>query len=172
MAEPARTARPLVIGLGNDDRSDDGVGLDVARALQRRPWIAADVVEGPGDLTRLLDEFPRRSRMILIDAVRSGAPPGTVHRWSREAAVGLPAGTSISTHGLDVPALLRLAEGLGRTPSELTLFGIEAEDMTPGRNRSEPVRAAVRVVCDRIEAEIGGAHRPPRRAPGGQKSHA
>jgi hydrogenase maturation protease len=162
VAEASRSARPLVAGLGNDERSDDGVGLDVARALQRRPWIPADVIEGPSDLTRLLDEFPYRSRVILVDAVRSGAPAGTIHRWGRDAAAALPASTAISTHGLDVPALLRLAVHLGRSPTDLTLFGVEARETGPGRNRTQPVRDAVGVVCDRIEAEIGG---PVRRSP-------
>jgi len=166
--ELRRTDRPLVVGIGNDDRSDDGVGLDVARALQRRPAVAADVREGPGDLTRLLDDFSSRSRVILVDAVRSGAPPGTVHRWGGDEAAGLPAGTAISTHGVDVPSLLRLAAGLGRSPDDLTLFGIEAQTIGPGRSRTAPVRAAVAVVCDRIEAELAAR----RGGPVGGKRHA
>jgi hydrogenase maturation protease len=170
--ELSQTPRPLVVGLGNDDRSDDGIGLDVARALRRRPGVPADVVEGPGDLTRLLDDFAERERVILVDAIRSGAPPGTVHRWSRDEAAGLPAGTAISTHGFDVPSLLRLAVGLGRIPRDLTLFGIEALETGPGRTRTEPVRAAVAVVCDRIQAELGAPVQARRASPPREKRHA
>ncbi len=159
MADPRPSARPLVVGLGNDDRSDDGAGLDVARALRDRPWIRADVADGPGDLTRLLVDFARRERVILVDAVRSGGAPGTVYRWEGDEVTGLSPGTTVSSHGLDLPTLLGLAAGLGRTPARLTVFGIEAAGTGPGRIRADAVRAAVAVVADRIESELGAPDR-------------
>lgn len=70
----------LVIGLGNSLVGDDGIGGRLAqrlgrdRALRRR----ADFVDGGCDLLRLADLMEGRDAVILIDAVLSDAPPGTV----------------------------------------------------------------------------------------------
>jgi hydrogenase maturation protease len=155
VSDAADRARPLVIGLGADARSDDGIGLDVARALQREPRLGAEVVEGPGDLSRLLDLWSGRPLVVLVDAVRSGAPPWTVARWDGEQAAHLPSGIAVSTHGLSLPDILHLARFLERLPPRLVVFGIEARETGPGTVRSVEVREAVPDVCRRIARELG-----------------
>ncbi len=157
--------RPLVIGLGAEARSDDGIGLDVVRALRTEPALPAEVVEGPADLSRLLDLWSGRPLVILVDAVRSGAPPGTVVRWDGGEATRLPSGLALSTHGLSLPDMLHLAAFLGRLPPRLVVFGIEAREFGPGTDRSPEVRGAVPDVCRRIVREIAG--RPARPRPEG-----
>jgi hydrogenase maturation protease len=158
--EPDRRHRPLVIGLGTDARSDDGVGLDVVRALRQDPGLEAEVVEGPGDLSRLLDLWSGRTFVVLVDAVRSGAAPGTIERWDGLEATRLPSGIALSTHGLSLPDILHLARFLGRLPPRLVVFGIEARETGPGTARSVEVRAAVPDVCRQITRELGGPEWP------------
>jgi hydrogenase maturation protease len=155
-------ARPIVIGLGTPDRSDDGAGPDVVRLLGSVPGFPADVAEGPQDLTRLLDAWEGRPLVVLVDAVRSGAAPGTVRRWERAEATRLPSGTPVSSHGLSLPDVLRLAERLGRLPPQLVLYGIEAETTGPGTARSAAVTAGVDAASRRIAAEVGAVR------PGGE----
>ncbi len=157
-------ARPLVIGIGTDERSDDGIGLDVVRELGRRGTLAADVREGPGDLTRLLDVWEGRDRVILVDAMRSDQPPGTIRRWDPDDPRPAPNGGALSSHGLSLADVLELARGLHRLPARLTIFGIEAGATEAGNVRSAPARAAVPEVCRRIEAELGGTGGPARHA--------
>ncbi len=153
----AGSVRPLVIGIGTDERSDDGIGLDVARELGRHGILAADVREGPGDLTRLLDVWEGRDRVILVDATRSEQPPGTIHRWDRDDLRSLPTGGAVSSHGLSLADVLELARELDRLPARLTIFGIEAGATTAGTDRSAGASAAVPEVCRRIEAELRGS---------------
>ena len=71
--------KPLVIGIGNRDRGDDGVGPVIVENLQQ---MAPDIDTAccAGDLTRLLDLWHGRERVILVDMLASqDAAPGTVH---------------------------------------------------------------------------------------------
>ena len=154
MAESAGRTRPLVIGIGTEERSDDGIGLDVARSLRDRPSLGADVVEGPGDLLRLLEEWDGRRYVVLVDGMRSGAPPGTVQRWDQTQLGEFPATPAVSTHGFGLGDVLRMAHDLGRLPPTLVIFGIEVKITAPGRQRSAACRAAIDRVGDWIAWEL------------------
>src|SRR5208282_4665616 len=142
---PARTLPlPLIIGLGNDQRSDDRSGLEVARAL--RPLLAGKA--------RVEECESEGIALLVIDAVRSGAAPGTVHRL--EPGDGfLPGFRSVtSTHGLSLAEAVALARGLGCLPRRLVVYGIEADDVRMGAELTPPVAHGVQEVTDRILAEL------------------
>ena len=72
--------RILVAGLGNIFLGDDGVGVEVVRGLARREFPEGVRIVDFGirgiDLTyALLEGY---DRIILVDAMRRGGPPGTV----------------------------------------------------------------------------------------------
>jgi hydrogenase maturation protease len=152
---PARASRlALVIGLGNDQRSDDRSGLEVARALRPRLAGKARVEECESEGIALLELWRGADRVFVVDAVRSGAPPGTVHRL--EPGDGFLPGlrTATSTHGLSLAEAVALARGLGCLPHHLVVYGIEAGDVGMGVTLTPPVAHGVREVIDRILAEL------------------
>ncbi len=145
---------PLVIGLGNEHRRDDGCGLEVVRTLQRRLGVEARLVEGGDDATDLLDLWEAAGTVYVVDAVRSGRLPGTVHRFEVERGerfTGLPV---TSTHGLSLGEAVALGRALGRFPQRLVVFGIEAADVGPGSGLTAPVATAVEEVSWRIAEEL------------------
>src|SRR5256885_4300120 len=74
-------SRPiLIIGIGNEYRSDDGVGLVVARELQAKKLPHILVTECSGDGTELMEMWKIAATVILVDAVSSGAKPGTIYQ--------------------------------------------------------------------------------------------
>jgi hydrogenase maturation protease len=162
-----RAERDLLVGVGSTERSDDRVGLEVARALRDRPELAVDIVEAPGDLTALLDLWTGRVRVILVDAIRTGAPAGTIHRWEGASLDRVPAEATVSSHGLSLLALLHLARALGRRPPDVTVWGIEIADTGPGERLSEAVARAVPEACRRIVADLVDVG-PGSRRPGGR----
>ncbi len=166
MAERAVGSRPLVVGLGSDEGGDDRVGPEVCRALRAHGDLAADVQEGPGDLTRLFDLWSDRTFVVLVDAVRTGAAVGTVHRWDGAEAEHWPLGREVSTHGLSLAQVLHLGRGLGRVPPRITIFGVEIGDLALGTRLSPAVARAVPEVCRAIERELANApSRNPRAEP-------
>ena len=78
--EAAKAQQTLVIGVGNPWRGDDAAGLRVAALLQAHADEAFVVVEQSGEGAALMEAWQDAARVILIDAVRSGAEPGTIHR--------------------------------------------------------------------------------------------
>ena len=76
-----RTALIRIIGIGSPF-GDDAVGLEVARMLAgRRRELRSDRVP-IAQVTALVDLLEGAEAVILIDAVRSGALPGTIHEFS------------------------------------------------------------------------------------------
>jgi hydrogenase maturation protease len=146
--------RPLVIGVGNPDRGDDRCGLEVARAVRREVGETARVVECVGDELGLLDLWDGGELVVVVDGVRSGRPPGTVHRWE----VGhdrLPTSASTtSTHGLSLGEAFALGASVGRLPRRLVLVGIEVERFGVGDPMSAPVAAAVDEAARQVAVEL------------------
>lgn len=151
----------LVIGVGNDRRGDDAVGLLVARRLRQRRCPGVSVVEAQGESTRLLDLWAGATRVYLVDAVVSGAPAGSVLRLGGPAPIPAASRFHCSTHGLDLTAAIELARALNRLPQKLVIYGIEGAAFTMGAAISpEAQRGAAKAVAAILE-ELGcgeGAH--------------
>ena len=144
----------LVIGAGNAFRRDDAAGLEVARRLRALVGPDVDVIEAGGDLSALCDLWSGRDCVILLDAVRSGADGGTVHRLDA-LAQSLPAGMAHgSTHGLGIADAVELARALGTLPASLIVYGIEGCDFGNGTGLSPRVALAVESLAQRIARQI------------------
>jgi hydrogenase maturation protease len=135
----------LVIGVGNSLRGDDAAGLAAARRLGG--------IEHEGDPLGLVDLWRGADIAVVIDAVRSGAKPGTVHGFDVGQAP-LPARLrgSTSTHAVGLDEAIELARALGRLPRRLVVYGIEGERFDAGAALTPPVSAAVDAVVTGIRA--------------------
>ncbi len=152
----------LVIGVGNDYRCDDAVGLIVARRAKERAPEGVTVLEESGEGTALLDRWRDASAVILIDAVHSGSPPGTVHRL--EAHEGKISGElfCLSTHAVSIAKAIELAKALHQLPSRVVVYGVEGKRFRAGAGLSAEVEAAADQTLDRVMDEvsdIAGAER-------------
>jgi hydrogenase maturation protease len=152
------SAGPIVIGLGNLFRGDDGVGLLVARRLRPRLDGRGSVVEASAEGAALLDLWNGRSLALVVDAVTTGAPPGTIHRI--EVGTGpLPAALSAtSSHAFSLAQAVALGQTLHRMPRRLVVYGVEALCFDPGTEISRPVAQAIPTVTRRIERELDSTH--------------
>lgn len=142
---------PLVVGVGNRYRRDDGLGPAVARRLQDAGYALA-VVEASGEGAGLLQIMERSPWVILVDAVSSGAEPGTIHRL--DAATPLPKRLfRYSTHAFGVAEAVELARALGSLPARLVIFGVEGAEFGAGDGLSSAVEQAAERVAALILAE-------------------
>jgi hydrogenase maturation protease len=152
--------RIVVIGMGNPHRGDDGAGRAVARRLHGRLADGAEVFEHDGEATALMALLEGADRAIVIDACRSGAPPGTVRRLDAGAAPLPRDRFSLSTHGLGLAAAIELGRVLGQLPPSCIVYAIEVGTVAAGAEPSAPVAAAIGTVCERVLAEVAEAGRP------------
>lgn len=139
-----------VLGIGNVARRDDGVGVWVARRLAARLGDDADVRVLGDDGFALLDALAGVDEAILIDAVQSGAAPGTLHRFDAAAAPLPPDQLRCSTHLLGIAEAIELARALGQLPARLVVYGIEGADFGIGEGLSAPVAAAAAALVEAL----------------------
>jgi hydrogenase maturation protease len=134
----------LLIGVGNDLRGDDRVGLVLARAIRAQKLPRVRVVECSGDITAWFSHWSGADTVVMIDAVVSGARPGTLHRLDvSEAPLPASQRSPSSSHILDVGQIVELARALHRLPAHLLIFGIEGEQFEQGADLSPAVQAAL-----------------------------
>ncbi len=136
----------VVAGLGNEYRRDDGAGpLAAARIAEKLAALDIGPVVDPLDL---LGRWDHADLAVIVDAVRSGSPPGTVQLVELPAqGVGRPV---TSTHGIDLAGVLRLARTVGGAPGRVLVVGIEGADFGDGTGLSPEVDAAVTVAVQKV----------------------
>ena len=100
-------------------------------------------------------------RAYLLDAMRSGAPPGTILRCEGRDGTTLPPAPATSTHGLSLAEALGLGAALDRRPRSWVLFGIEAGAFAPGQGLSARVDRAVDEVAERVLRELDRPQEEP-----------
>lgn len=159
---------PVVIGVGNPFRRDDGVGPAVLDALRGRDDLppGTRLVESDGEPTRTILAWADASTAVLVDAVRTGAPPGTVHLVDPESVP--EGGRAGGSHALGPGEAVRLGRATGRVPDRLVLIGVEVVDTDMGTGLSAAVADAVDEVVDLVTRLVGpraaegaaGADRP------------
>ena len=155
--------RVHVIGTGSPF-GDDRLGWAAAEVLRDSlaldgDWIEVSKLDRPGALLPL--HWQGADAVILLDAVCSGATPGTRHRL---AACDLPdAHVLCSSHGFGIASAIRLAQALGDLPSRLLLCGVEADPAWTGAGLSPAVTAALPSFVTDIAEEarlLAGFHAP------------
>lgn len=123
--------KTLVIGLGNPLLRDDSVGLRVVQSLREfsadHPDIA--IMEDYWGGLRLMEQMIGYDRAIIVDAICTGATPGTIHLLSPD---DIPTQRSASAHDVNLPTALEFGRQAGaHLPSfeNIHLVGIEAADV-------------------------------------------
>lgn len=149
--------RILILTLGNGRLcGDDAAGPLVFAALHER--VLPDTVVLFDGRTSGLDLLAPLSEgydvLIVVDAYRSGKPPGMVTRMEVQDFTPAPdAQTSI--HDLDFPSTWQLARSCGYAlPKKIVVFGIEPRTIQQGVVAiSDEVAAAVPEVTAMVIAE-------------------
>ena len=124
--------RNTVIGIGNLLRADDGIGIPVVRKLkEERPDIA--VIDVSTAEIEILEHIRGRGKVIIIDAIKTGAEPGTIHKLEpRDLSPEEFAGS----HGLNLCSTLMLGSQLfpEEMPKKLIILAVEVQDITSAIN--------------------------------------
>lgn len=144
---------PLIIGLGNLFRRDDGAGRVAARKLRFSSPCPDRILEQTGESIALIDAWKGERFVILIDAVASGAAPGTIHRVDTHAQAVPAEFFHASTHTFSLAEAIELSRALGQMPAALIVYGIEGRDFSVGQGLSPEVAAAIGTVTEHIQNE-------------------
>lgn len=145
--------KTLVLGLGNPLVTDDSVGLRVVARLrpllEHRPDI--EVSEDYWGGLRLMERMVGFDRAIVVDAIVTGAPPGTLHCLT---PASIATQRSASSHDVNLPTALALGRSAGLPlpgDDQIQLLGIEAADvLTFGEQCTPAVEAAIAPAVDQV----------------------
>ncbi len=123
--------KTLLLGLGNPLMRDDSVGLKVAQLLRSllvdQPDVLVDEDYWGG--LRLMERMIGFDHVIVVDAIRTGAEPGTIHKLGLD---DVPTQRSTSAHDVNLSTALAVGREAGADlPSDehILLIGIEAADV-------------------------------------------
>ena len=155
MTPPGR-AGIMVVGIGNPDRGDDGVGLRIASRLAGRLPPGVRLVVRGGDMLGLVQDWAAYDALICVDAAAPMGQPGRIHRL--DAAGGqLPPGVSLtSSHAFGLAEAIALARELQLLPRTVAVYALEGACFDAGAPMSLEVAAAVDGVAELIIEEILG----------------
>ena len=153
-----RPSKPhLVIGLGNPNMGDEGVGCLLAEKLAADPRLpqGVEVADGGADLLACAGRMTGRQRITLIDAILDPGKPGALHVFDGDfsgLAVDQP-----DAHSLSAVAAVRLLQltdpELGRARFKLVAVAIGSAGLGPGL--SPELEAQLPSLVDRVLAELG-----------------
>jgi len=153
MNTPSRP-RVVVLGLGNEFRGDDGLGVLAGRRLQEEAWPGVSIRTASGEGTALMDAWQEADAVILVDAVHSGAPPGTLHRLDAHQQRIPSDFFHYSTHAFSVAEAVEMARALHQLPPQLLLYGIEGQNFAQGAGLSPQVTAVIDELLAQVRLEI------------------
>jgi hydrogenase maturation protease len=150
--------RNLLIGVGNEFRNDDALGILVAREIRRRNIPGVTVVERSGEGTALMDTWAGAELVIVVDAIFSGKAPGVIHRLDG-AHDEIPRGFfHYSSHAFGVAEAVGMARELNVLPSRVIIYGIEGKEFGEGVGLSDQVVKNIPQLIAMIEEDLHAFH--------------
>ncbi|MFL7812848.1 MAG: hydrogenase maturation protease [Anaerolineales bacterium] len=157
--------RTIVIGLGNPILTDDGVGVLVARLVEKRvnldnnPWLT--ITEASAGGMRLMERTLDYQRVVLIDAYYldpTATTPGKIHQLTLEdLRTGAPTQHSTSAHDTSLVTALDAARQLGYSvPEEFSIYAVEVENILEfGEEPTPRVAEAIPQVAELVLDDLG-----------------
>lgn len=140
----------LLVGVGNEFRTDDGAGCYVVGKVMSRLGgrLEAKILAREG--TDLIECWRGYGTVYVVDAASSGQEPGTVHRFEIPGQELPKSVFCTSTHAFSLAEVIHLAKTLDALPPKVIVYGIEAGSFDHGRGLTEKVRAG----ADQLAEEL------------------
>lgn len=155
--DSAGESQIVLIGIGNEFRGDDAVGLHIARRLAKMNLPGVKVLELSGEGAALMEAWQGADTVFLFDAVSTGKnSAGTIYRLDAHVET-IPADFfHYSTHRFGAAEAVELARELGQLPPRLVILGIEGENFDYGEELSPAVEKALPKLINQIATDLKG----------------
>jgi hydrogenase maturation protease len=144
----------LILGIGNILLKDEGVGVHTINKIVEMDLPAdIEIMDGGTKGIDLLFSIEGRKKVIVVDTVTAGEPPGTIYRFTEESLVDMAPGLR-TAHGIDFTYVVRTSQMLGTKPDEIIFIGIEPADMSEGIGLSPLIEKRVPALIKMVMKEI------------------
>jgi hydrogenase maturation protease len=145
----------LILGLGNLLLSDEGVGVHAVAAMDERFCFpeGVEILDGGTSGMDLLNTIAGREHLIVCDAIKSEAAPGSVVRIDGDDVAAF-FNTRISPHQLGLSDVLANLDLMDERPKHVTIIGIVPEDLSLGTELSGAGRAGLEKGIDFVLEDL------------------
>ena len=145
----------LVLGMGNVLLEDEGLGIHALKLLQQRFNFSNDVefLDGGTSGMSLVDQISSRSHLLVLDAVQTGEPPGTLVKMS-DQDVPVYFGTKVTFHQLGLADVLATLALSGEQPAHITVLGLVPDSLEMSLEPSETISARLDDLVEAAAAEL------------------
>jgi hydrogenase maturation protease len=144
----------LILGIGNILLKDEGIGVRVAEKMKEMQLPSdVEVMDGGVGGLNLLYCIEGRKKVIVVDTVKAGAPPGTLFRFT-DNDLGAKKGFIRSAHGIDFSDVVAIARFQGNKP-EIVFLGIEPEELSASLELSPLIEKNIPILINLVMKEIG-----------------
>lgn len=124
----------VLMGIGNELRGDDAIGIYVARNFRKVGWKVIVAGQVPEDFTSEIKNL-KPDILIMVDAALMNLPPGEIRIVPAEKIPKV----AFSTHGMPLSFFM---EYIKEYVKRCLLIGIQPKSMEFGVGLSEEVKAA------------------------------
>jgi len=151
----AGASRVVVLGIGNVLQTDEGVGPQSVYEFKRRYDLepAVTLIDGGTSSMELLDDMAKADLLLILDAVSSGRPAGSVVRLSGDE-VPQYFTSKLSPHQVGIADVLAALALTDESPGETIIIGVEPASLKLGMELSPEVAAVVPRVIDMVIGEL------------------
>lgn len=142
-----------IIALGSISSSDDALALKAVEKLRSLNLPSkVELIEADRNPYRIVSEVEECDKLIVIDAIRIGAPPGTIHRIKLDS---IEPSRSITLHRMDTATILKLALTLAsKKPRDIIIIGLEPYTVDPGWGLSSRIEEEIDRLVEEVLKEI------------------
>ena len=141
----------LVLGLGNTLLQDEGVGIEaIQRLSDEHCWPdTVTMLDGSVMGLELLPYVELADAVLVLDAVRTGDPPGTLTRLENDEIPAVVA-LRMSMHQIGLQETLAMCQFRDTLPQCLVLWGVVPANLDLGISLSP-------VVAEQVDALVTAA---------------
>ena len=146
-----------VLGVGNILLQDEGFGVRVIEEMTRRfsfpPYV--QVLDGGTLGMELLRFLDGTEKLILVDAIAGGQPPGTLYQFYNDEVTAYFK-DKVSAHELGIQDVLAVLEVLEQPISEMAVLGVQPESLAVSLELTDTVAsqvdATITLIINQLEA--------------------
>jgi hydrogenase maturation protease len=147
--------RAVVLGIGNTILTDEAAGVRAVEALERGWRLPENVltIDGGTSGMEMIEDLSNLDFLIVLDAVKTGAAPGTVVKISGDE-IPVFFRSKLSPHQIALPDVLASLELLDAMPGEIVVLGVEFISLELGMEMTPTVAEKVPVLAAMAAAEL------------------
>ncbi|MFN3975575.1 MAG: HyaD/HybD family hydrogenase maturation endopeptidase [Aquificaceae bacterium] len=148
--------KTLILGVGNVLLSDEGLGVRVVEELRNRYKFPEEVclMEGGTLGLSLLYHIEKVDRLLIIDVLLGGKPPGTLYKLRGEDVLTYLEKRRLSAHDIGIQEVLAMLRFVGRLPKEIVVLGMEPESFDASLELSPLVQKNLNRLIEEILKQL------------------